>query len=172
MNKDIKKVMLISGGISAEREISLISGKEVAKSLDRLGHEIINVDANLELLKKIEERMKEIVDRDVPTKREVWPRDKAISHFKKLGEFYKAKIVDNNEKLNYKITYDENLDLLFTNQLGEEIGLEIENSLIFNELEWNQLIIRNESADLNLIDLKIILINSPNIYFFLFFSSL
>ena len=36
MNKDIKKVMLISGGISAEREISLISGKEVAKSLDRL----------------------------------------------------------------------------------------------------------------------------------------
>ena len=29
MNKEIKKVMLISGGISAEREISLISGQEV-----------------------------------------------------------------------------------------------------------------------------------------------
>ena len=46
--------MLISGGISAEREISVISGKEVAKSLDRLGHEIINVDANLNLLEKME----------------------------------------------------------------------------------------------------------------------
>lgn len=61
MNKDIKKVMLISGGISAEREISLISGKEVAKSLDRLGHEIINVDANLELLEKIEESKPDVI---------------------------------------------------------------------------------------------------------------
>ena len=61
MNKDIKKVMLISGGISAEREISLISGKEVAKSLDRLGYEIINVDANLELLEKIEESKPDVI---------------------------------------------------------------------------------------------------------------
>lgn len=61
MKKDIKKVMLISGGISAEREISLISGKEVAKSLDRLGHEIINVDANLELLEKIEESKPDVI---------------------------------------------------------------------------------------------------------------
>ena len=34
-------------------------------------------------LKKIEEKMKEIVDRDEKTKREVWSRDKAIKHFKK-----------------------------------------------------------------------------------------
>ena len=31
--------------------------------------------------------MKEIVDRDEQTKREVWSRDKAIAHFKKKGEF-------------------------------------------------------------------------------------
>ena len=49
-------------------------------------------------LKRIENRMKEIVDRDVPTKREVWPRDKAISHFKKIGEFYKAEIIDSIPK--------------------------------------------------------------------------
>ena len=33
--------------------------------------------------------MKEIVDRDEKTKREVWDRDKAIKHFKK-GEIYKG----------------------------------------------------------------------------------
>jgi threonyl-tRNA synthetase len=44
-------------------------------------------------LNKIENRMKEIVDRDVPTTREVWNRDKAISHFKEKGEVYKAEII-------------------------------------------------------------------------------
>ena len=32
-------------------------------------------------LKKIEKKMSEIVDKDVKTRREVWERDKAISHF-------------------------------------------------------------------------------------------
>ena len=45
-------------------------------------------------LNKIENKMKEIIDRDVPTKREVWARDKAISHFKKKGEIYKAQIIE------------------------------------------------------------------------------
>ena len=45
-------------------------------------------------LKKIEDKMREIVDRDVPTTREIWNRDKAISHFKDLGEKYKAEIIE------------------------------------------------------------------------------
>ncbi len=45
-------------------------------------------------LKKIEEKMREIVDRDVITKREVWQRDKAIKHFKKKGEIYKAQLIE------------------------------------------------------------------------------
>jgi threonyl-tRNA synthetase len=45
-------------------------------------------------LNKIENKMKEIVDRDVPTTREVWSRDKAISHFKEKGEIYKAEIIE------------------------------------------------------------------------------
>ena len=45
-------------------------------------------------LKKIEEKMKEIVDRDEKTKREVWDRDKAIKHFKNKGEFYKAELIE------------------------------------------------------------------------------
>ena len=43
---------------------------------------------------KIEDRMKEIVDRDEITKREVWERNKAISQFKKKGEFYKADLIE------------------------------------------------------------------------------
>ncbi|MDA9687832.1 threonine--tRNA ligase [Candidatus Pelagibacter sp.] len=44
-------------------------------------------------LNKIENKMKEIVDRDIPTTREVWNRDKAISHFKRKGEIFKAEII-------------------------------------------------------------------------------
>ena len=49
-------------------------------------------------LKKIENKMKEIVDRDEPTKREVWKRNEAINHFKKIGEHYKAEIIENIPK--------------------------------------------------------------------------
>jgi threonyl-tRNA synthetase len=45
-------------------------------------------------LEKIEKKMKEIVDRDEKTTREIWERNKAISHFKKLGEHYKAQLID------------------------------------------------------------------------------
>ncbi len=44
-------------------------------------------------LTKIEKKMLEIVERDEPTHREVWKRDKAIEHFKKSGEIYKAEII-------------------------------------------------------------------------------
>ena len=49
-------------------------------------------------LKKIEEKMKEIVDRDEKTKREVWDRDEAIQHFKKKGEIYKSELIENIPK--------------------------------------------------------------------------
>ena len=51
---------------------------------------------------KIEKKMSEIIDRDVKTKREVWQREKAIEHFKKIGEKYKAEIIESipaNEEL-------------------------------------------------------------------------
>ena len=44
-------------------------------------------------LEKIEKKMKEIVDRDEKTYREVWKRNYAIEHFRKNGEIYKAEII-------------------------------------------------------------------------------
>ncbi len=44
-------------------------------------------------LPKIEAKMKELVAANLPTRREVWPRDKAIAHFKSIGETYKAEII-------------------------------------------------------------------------------
>ena len=45
-------------------------------------------------LEKIENKMKEIVDRNEITKREVWDRNKAITHFKDKGEIYKAELIE------------------------------------------------------------------------------
>ena len=49
-------------------------------------------------LKKIENKMSEIIDRNVKTRREVWSREVAIKHFKKIGENYKAEIIESIPK--------------------------------------------------------------------------
>ena len=45
-------------------------------------------------LSKIEKKMGEIVDRDEKTSRQVWNREEAIKHFKKIGEKYKAELIE------------------------------------------------------------------------------
>ncbi len=42
---------------------------------------------------RIEKRMHEIVDADEAFEREVWDRDDAVSHFKRIGETYKAELI-------------------------------------------------------------------------------
>lgn len=44
-------------------------------------------------LAAIEQRMAEIVKRELPVTREVWARDKAVEFFKGIGENYKAEII-------------------------------------------------------------------------------
>jgi threonyl-tRNA synthetase len=44
-------------------------------------------------LPKIEAKMHEIVKQARATRREVWPRDKAVQHFKDIGESYKAELI-------------------------------------------------------------------------------
>jgi len=45
-------------------------------------------------LEVIEQRMREIVERDLPIEREVWPRDEAVSFFRDWGEWYKAELIE------------------------------------------------------------------------------
>jgi threonyl-tRNA synthetase len=44
-------------------------------------------------LPKIEAKMRELVLKDLPTRRTVWSRDEAVRHFLALGETYKAEII-------------------------------------------------------------------------------
>lgn len=52
-----------------------------------------NEPFHLDDLEKIEAKMKELVDANHGTTREIWDRDKAIAHFKEMGEAYKAEII-------------------------------------------------------------------------------
>ena len=45
-------------------------------------------------LPKIEEEMRKIIKAGLPTRREVWPRDQAVAHFKGIGETYKAELIE------------------------------------------------------------------------------
>jgi len=51
-------------------------------------------------LPKIEEKMREIIQRNEALVREVWDRNEAVSHFKSIGELYKAELIES-------ITQDE-----------------------------------------------------------------
>ncbi len=55
-------------------------------------------------LQKIEDRMREIVKRDLPIKREVWPHDQAIQHFEKSGEKFKAEWIRDGIKADEELT--------------------------------------------------------------------
>jgi len=45
-------------------------------------------------LEKIETKMKEIIEKDEKTRREVWEREETKKHYSKLGEKYKVELVD------------------------------------------------------------------------------
>ena len=59
--KKFNKVMLIYGGISSEREISIISSTEIAKSLVNLGYDLIKIDANKSLKNEIEKHLPDVI---------------------------------------------------------------------------------------------------------------
>ena len=55
------KVMLLYGGVSAEREISIITSKEISRALVRLGYEVIEIDADLDLSDHISEHKPDVI---------------------------------------------------------------------------------------------------------------
>ena len=55
-------------------------------------------------LASIEARMRDIVKRDLPIRREVWPHDQAIQHFEKSGEKFKAEWIRDGIKADEELT--------------------------------------------------------------------
>ena len=55
MNRDYGKILVLMGGWSNEREISLISGESVFNSLITSGLDVIKLDLNKDNISKIKE---------------------------------------------------------------------------------------------------------------------
>lgn len=55
------KVAVLMGGLSLEREVSLRSGRRVADALGDLGHEVIEVDADQQLVTRLREISPDVV---------------------------------------------------------------------------------------------------------------
>ncbi len=73
----ISKIMLLYGGISAEREISIITSKEISKSLKRLGYEIVEIDANENLSKDLEIHKPDLIFNGLHG---TWGEDGTVQH--------------------------------------------------------------------------------------------
>jgi D-alanine-D-alanine ligase len=57
----VSKVAVLMGGLSAEREVSLSSGRECAKALREAGYEVIEVDAGRDLAARLVEIKPDVV---------------------------------------------------------------------------------------------------------------
>jgi len=55
------RVVVLKGGLSAERDVSLVSGAECAEALRRAGHEVTELDAGRNLAARLAESRPEIV---------------------------------------------------------------------------------------------------------------
>lgn len=56
-----KRIALLLGGLSPERDVSLVSGAACAKALREKGYDVVEIDANRELYKQLEEVQPDIV---------------------------------------------------------------------------------------------------------------
>ncbi len=82
-------------------------------------------------LERIEKRMKEIVSRDEVTRREIWERPAAVSHFRNMGEQYKAELIesipeDEEIKIYYHGTWHDlcrGPHLMSTGKIGQAFKL-------------------------------------------------
>ncbi len=61
MSDEVKKVAVLKGGMSAEREVSLNSGAACAKALRELGYEVAEIDVSHDLAEKLKEVKPDIV---------------------------------------------------------------------------------------------------------------
>jgi len=55
------KVAVLKGGRSLERQVSLRSGARVEDALERLGHEVVGIDAGADLIRRLRDERPEVV---------------------------------------------------------------------------------------------------------------
>ena len=91
-----KKIIIISGGISKERIISLDTGKQVAKELRKHHHSVKIVEPNFQLLDTIKSFKPNIIFNALhgPCKALKPVMDKLSDEFKDKANFYYADIED------------------------------------------------------------------------------
>ena len=61
MSSRASRVAVLKGGLSAEREVSLVSGGACAAALARAGHEVVEIDAGADLAARLGEAAPDIV---------------------------------------------------------------------------------------------------------------
>ena len=75
----MKRVAVVYGGWSSEREISISSGTQMARAARQAGYEVIEVDATRQLARQIEAELSEFLERaDARTVRDDGKMDEAI----------------------------------------------------------------------------------------------
>ncbi|HUF85973.1 MAG TPA: D-alanine--D-alanine ligase [Thermohalobaculum sp.] len=55
------RVVVLKGGLSAEREVSLVSGRECAGALRRVGYEVVEIDAGHDLARSLTDARPDVV---------------------------------------------------------------------------------------------------------------
>ena len=61
MSSRTSRVAVLKGGWSAEREVSLVSGRECAKALREAGYEVVEIDAGRKLADQLREAAPDVV---------------------------------------------------------------------------------------------------------------
>jgi D-alanine-D-alanine ligase len=56
----LSRVAVLKGGRSLERQVSLRSGARVEDALERLGHEVVAIDAGLDLIGRLREAQPDV----------------------------------------------------------------------------------------------------------------
>jgi len=59
--RTFSRVVVLKGGLSAEREVSLVSGRECAGALRRVGYEVVEIDAGRDLARALADAQPDVV---------------------------------------------------------------------------------------------------------------
>jgi D-alanine-D-alanine ligase len=60
-SRTFPRVVVLKGGLSAEREVSLVSGRECASALRRAGYEVTEIDAGRDLARALDDAAPDVV---------------------------------------------------------------------------------------------------------------